>query len=61
MVDQKAFSSNADSRQRVVAGDHSAREVSCSQLLDGWRGPRFQSILKDDQAEEAQAGFCLFA
>jgi len=60
LTDQWTFPSNTDCCQWIITSNHSACQMSSSKLLDDRSCPRFESILKDDQAKKAQSRFCLF-
>lgn len=60
VADKATFPCNADRCERVITGDHPAREVSRSQRENCRCRPRFEFVLEDDQSKEAKVALSLF-
>lgn len=60
-IDQTTLSRHTDSGEGIVAGNHPTCQMGGSKSLDGRRSGRFQLVFEDDQPEETQVRFGLFA
>lgn len=61
LADETTFPGNADSCERVVAGDHPTGQVCRSQRKNRGRCPWLELVLKYNQSKEAQPAFSLLA
>lgn len=61
LIYEATFPSHANGCERVITRNHPTRQMGGAERLDCGRSSRFQSIFKDNKAEELKTRLCLLS